>query len=112
MRDEERYDRHDDHMYGRGDDRGELTSFGQFLGGHSNVAAELGNDPSLATNREYLASHPELDEYLKAHPTVSHQLAQNPQAVMSSEWVQQSGGMGAKQPATPKDMQKEKPPNQ
>jgi len=99
-------------MYARGDDRGELNSFGRFLGGHSNVATELSNDPSLATNREYLASHPELDEYLKAHPTVSQQLAQNPQAVMSSDWVQQSGGMGAKQPATPKDRPKEKPPNQ
>ena len=81
--------------------RGELTSFGQFLGGHSNVAADLSNDPSLATNKEYLSSHPELDEYLKAHPAMSQQMSENPQAVMGSNWVQQgSGGFSAK-PASP-----------
>jgi hypothetical protein len=102
MRDEERYDRHDgDHdrdarMNVDERNRGELTSFGQFLGGHASVAAELSSDPSLATNKEYLASHPELDEYLKAHPAMSQQLAENPQAVMSSNWVQQRGGFSAK----------------
>jgi hypothetical protein len=109
MRDEERYDRHDgDHSRDRDRDarmsggdrdernRGELTSFGQFLGGHASVAAELSRDPTLANNKEYLASHPELDEYLKAHPTMSQQLAENPQAVMSSNWVQQGSGFSAK----------------
>ncbi len=102
MRDEDRYDRNDgdrdrdDRMIARGGDdrnRGELTGFGQFLGGHSGVAAELAKDPSLANNKEYLATHPELDEYLKAHPTMSQQLAANPQAVMSSSWVQQGSGI-------------------
>ncbi len=109
MRDEDRYDQGGDHnrygqMGARGGDernRGELTSFGQFLGGHSNVAADLSNDPSLATNKEYLSSHPELDEYLKAHPAMSQQMSENPQAVMGSNWVQQgSGGFSAK-PASP-----------
>ncbi len=110
MADEERYDHHDDQWsYRRGDERnrGELTGFGQFLGSHSNVAAELAKDPSLANNQEYVSSHPELDEYLKAHPTVSQQLAANPQEVMSSEWVQQGGGMSMKSSTMPK----EKPPN-
>jgi hypothetical protein len=83
--------------------RGELTGFGQFLGSHSNVAAELGKDPSLVNNQEYVASHPELDEYLKAHPAVSQQLAQNPQSVMSSEWVQQGGGMSMKSSTMPRE---------
>ena len=109
MRDENRYERTegDRDRYGRmgergGDERnrGELTNFGQFLGGHSSVAAELSNDPSLAANKEYLSSHPELDEYLKAHPAMSQQLSENPQAVMSSNWVQQGGGFSAK-PASP-----------
>jgi hypothetical protein len=97
MRDEERDDKRfpDDNRVstlGRDDrNRGELTSFGQFLGGHSNIAAELSGDPTLANNKEYLANHPELDEYLKAHPTMSQQLAENPQAVMTSNAVQQSG---------------------
>jgi hypothetical protein len=96
MRDEYRYDQ-SGKPYGQGNDRnGEMSSFGQFLGAHDNVAADLRADPSLGTNKEYLATHPELDEYLKAHPTVNQELAQNPQGVMSSEWVQKSGNFGAK----------------
>jgi len=99
MRDEERYDRDHDryatNSYGDRN-RGELASFGQFLGGHTNVASELSADPTLATNKEYLANHPELDEYLKAHPAVSQQLTANPQAVMSSNDVMQPSGVGAK----------------
>jgi hypothetical protein len=113
MRDEERYDRdHDRYAASNVGDRnrGELTSFGQFLGGHSNVASELANDPSLANNKEYLANHPELDEYLKAHPAMSQQLADNPQAVMSSNVVQQ-GGFGAK-PVGPTPRPKSAVPNQ
>jgi hypothetical protein len=96
MRDEDRYEhQHDQYNANAGNrderDRGELASFGQFLGGHSNVATDLSNDPSLANNKEYRANHPELDEYLNAHPTVSQQLAADPQAVMSSNWVQEGG---------------------
>ena len=98
MKDENRYDRTEgDRDHDRDDrNRGEFTSFGQFLGGHSNMAAELSADPTLATNKEYLASHPELDEYLKAHPAMSQQLAENPQAVLTSSQVQQGSGFTAK----------------
>jgi hypothetical protein len=99
MRQENRYDRHEDDRdrdrWSRMGDReghGELTSFGQFLGGHSNVAEQLSKDPSLANNKEYLANHPELAEYLKAHPAMTQQLSENPQAVMSSNWVLQGSG--------------------
>jgi hypothetical protein len=129
MRDEDRYeqtegdrdhdrdrdqDRDHDRVTARDRDnrnRGELTSFGQFLGGHTNVASELSADPTLATNKEYLATHPELDEYLKAHPAMSQQLAENPQGVMSSEPVQTSGGFGAK-PVGPTPRPKAATPNQ
>ena len=105
MRQENRYDRREDdrdrdhgistgdrgdrNRMGDPDGRGELTSFGQFLGGHSTVEEQLAKDPSLANNKEYLANHPELGEYLKAHPAVTQQLSENPQAVMSSNWVMQ-----------------------
>ncbi len=121
MRDEDRYARqeggHDRDARLSGGDRdernhGELTSFGQFLGGHARVAAELSSDPSLANNKEYLASHLELDEYLKAHPAMSQQLVENPQAVMSSNWVQQGSGFSAK-PVGPTPRPKQStPPNQ
>jgi hypothetical protein len=84
-----------------------LTNFGQFLGGHSSMAAQLSQDPSLANNKEYLANHPELAEYLKNHPTVTQQLAENPQAVMNSNLVQPNNNMGAKPPVP-----KVKPNNQ
>jgi hypothetical protein len=117
MRQEERYDRRegdrdrdrvstgmrdDRNRMGDPEGRGELTSFGQFLGGHSSVAEQLSKDPSLANNKEYLASHPELGEYLKSHPGMTAQLAQNPQAVMGSNWVQQGFSAGAKTTTSPK----------
>jgi hypothetical protein len=118
MQREERYDRREDGLRADRDNRmgdrdrgrdehGGLTNFGQFLGGHSNIAAQLSQDPSLANNKEYLANHPELAEYLKSHPTVTQQLAENPQAVMNSNWVQQNNNMGAKPPVP-----KAKPNNQ
>lgn len=109
MRRENRYDNRANNWDGRqhagedrkGDRQGELTSFGQFLGNHSAMAEQLSKDPSLANNKEYLANHPELDEYLKAHPAMTQQLAESPQTVMASNWVQQGATTGAR-PSTPK----------
>lgn len=107
MRDEDRYNRDGDQFGnnrmgadGRNDRDHELTGFGQFLGEHSRVAADLSNDPTLATNKEYLANHPELNDYLQAHPTVSAQLTANPQGVMNSTSVQSGSGFHA-QPVGP-----------
>jgi hypothetical protein len=96
MEAENRFDRReDDRDRDRFGDRdhGELTRFGQFLGGHSAMAQELSSNPSLANNKEYLANHPELGDYLKAHPAMTQQLTTNPQAVMSSNWVMQASGV-------------------
>jgi len=90
MRQERRFDRREDahnremsfHDHDR--DRGNVTSFGQFLGGHTAVAQQLSKDPSLANNKEFLASHPDLQDYLKSHPGVKDELAKNPQAAITS----------------------------
>lgn len=100
MRQEQRYDRREDATSYRDRDRdrdrmttnlgdrdrdgGEMSSFGEFLRGHSTVADQLSKDPTLANNKEFLASHPELQDYLKDHPGVQQQLTENPQAVMTS----------------------------
>ena len=93
MHDEERYDRREDNQranapanYGhdRDFDRREVSGFGEFLRGHSTTADALSNNPSLANNREFLETHPDLREYLQAHPVVQQQLSANPQAVMTS----------------------------
>jgi uncharacterized protein YlxP (DUF503 family) len=85
MQQEGRFDQREDRdraMAFPGRDRDDVASFGQFLGGHSDLAQQLSRDPSLANNKEFLASHRDLQEYLKTHPEVQHQLATNPQNVI------------------------------
>jgi hypothetical protein len=73
--------------------RGELANFGQFLGGHENIAQQISKNPSLVNNAEYMENHPELKAYLRAHPGVQEELKENPQAFMQS--VQQQAGKAA-----------------
>jgi hypothetical protein len=94
MQQEARYDRREDALDrdrredGINRDRDfthrESASFGEFLGGHSNIAHQLSKDPSLATNHEYLENHPELQQYLNAHPEVREKLQANPQGFVNS----------------------------
>ncbi|MFZ1917034.1 MAG: hypothetical protein WAU58_05640 [Terriglobales bacterium] len=86
MRAEDRYDRREDAgaPHDRDRDRRDLGGFGDFLRGHSAMADQLTKDPTLANNREYLESHPDLRDYLKDHPEVQQQLLKNPQGVMTS----------------------------
>ncbi len=83
---EQNFDRREDSNFQRDRDvtGGELGSFHEFMEGHSNIAGELSKNPSLANNKEYLESHPELREYLKAHPQVHEELSENPQSFLKS----------------------------
>ena len=83
---EQNFDRREDSNFQRDRDvtGGELGSFHEFMEGHSNIAGELSKNPSLANNKEYLESHPELREYLKAHPEVHEELSENPQRFLKS----------------------------
>ena len=105
MRDAERFDHHDDFNVARNrNGGGELSSFNQFLEGHSNIAGELSRNPSLANNQEYLESHPELQAYLQANPQVHEQLNQNPQVfVQSAQQLNTHGTVNVE--ATPKPKQ-------
>ncbi len=93
MRQEQRFDRAEDNGVRRDHDvtRGELSSFHDFLEGHSNIAGELSKNPSLATNEEYLENHPALRSYLQANPKVHEELGENPQSFVKSaqqfEWT-------------------------
>jgi hypothetical protein len=89
MHDEERYDARRDDPRGYPDrdrdfDRREVSNFGEFLRGHTTTADALTNDPTLANNREFLETHPDLRDYLQAHPQMQQQLSADPQAVMTS----------------------------
>lgn len=100
MRQERRFDRHED-MRGEHDTtEAELASFGQFLGSHSSVAEQLSKDPSLAKNEEYRVNHPELQQYLSAHPRVQEELTENPQAFVKS--AQQLNNTKQPPPTAPK----------
>ena len=82
MHQEEAFDRREDsHMHGDRDvTRGELASFGEFMGSHDRIADELSRNPGLANNQEYLENHPDLRNYLNAHPQVHEELSENPQS--------------------------------
>ncbi len=57
-----------------------------YLDEHPEVAAQLGRDPRLVDNPQFLATHPGLDEYFKNHPEVRQDLQQHPYRFMSDEW--------------------------
>jgi phage-related protein len=86
MHQEQRFDRHEDFNTHRDRDvtGGELSTFNEFMEGHSNIAGELSKNPSLANNQEYLENHPALNDYLKAHPQVHQELSENPQTFLQS----------------------------
>jgi hypothetical protein len=61
-----------------------LASFGQFLGGHSDVARQVSKDPSLVKNDDFVKNHPELRDFLNAHPGMREEMKQNPQSFVKS----------------------------
>ena len=70
------------------------ASFGSFLGTHTSIAQQLSSNPSLANDRAYLASHPELQSYLSSHPEVRSELQQNPQGFVKAAQSYNSGTTG------------------
>jgi hypothetical protein len=106
MREENRYDRREDRQDGDrhdGDrDRGQLSSFHNFLEGHSAIAAEIAKNPTLATNDEYLQNHTELQAYLQANPEIKQQLSQNPQSFVKSAQGTTTPGTAPKTTGVPK----------
>jgi hypothetical protein len=87
MQQEARYARYDNRENGMDRDASShrpVASFGEFLGGHSEISQRLSEDPSLVKNQEYMENHPELQEYLNAHPEVKQELMANPQSFVKS----------------------------
>src|SRR5580658_5832530 len=87
MQQEARYARYDNRENGMDRDamsHRQAASFGEFLGGHSEISQRLSEDPTLAKNQEYLENHPELQQYLSSHPDVNKELMANPQSFVKS----------------------------
>ena len=57
-----------------------------YLDEHPEVAQQLGHEPRLADNPQFLATHPGLDSYLAAHPGVRTELQAHPDRFMTDEW--------------------------
>ncbi len=87
MQQEARYAHYDNRENGMDRDaisHRQAASFGEFLGGHTEISQRLSEDPTLVKNQEYLENHPELQQYLSAHPDVKQQLMANPQTFVKS----------------------------
>jgi hypothetical protein len=91
MRQEDRYDRDSNLRDGdtggqnRGADRRDLAEFDRFLDGHREIAEQVRKDPSLLDKREFVQSHPALQDFLRDNPGVRDQLRQDPNVFMRQE---------------------------
>lgn len=86
---EARSDNHEGAMdrdgLGKDMDRDDIhRHFGEFLGGHADIAQQLSRNPSLVKNQDFVNSHPELKDYLNANPGVRDQLMANPDTFVKS----------------------------
>jgi hypothetical protein len=57
-----------------------------YLDEHPGVARQLGQNPGLVNNPQFMASHPGLREYFENHPGVRTDLRQHPDRFMNDEW--------------------------
>ena len=108
---ENRFDRTE---AGRGDADMGHRQFGEFLGGHSDIARDLDRDASLVKRDEYMHSHPELVAYLNQHSEVREQLMADPEGFCRSSRQFTSSKPPATNPAgngstAPSGQQKPKP---
>jgi hypothetical protein len=75
-----------------------------YLDEHPEVAQQLGHDPRLVDNPQFLANHPGLDEYFKNHPEVRSDLQNHPDRFMAREhYYDNHGGWNGAQPLATTD---------
>jgi phage-related protein len=80
-----------------------VSSFNEFLEHHGNIASDLSKNPSLATNEDYVETHPALRQYLQANPKVRQELSANPQSFVKSAQTFEAAPKGSpKLPSDPK----------
>jgi hypothetical protein len=86
MHQEERFDRREDSMRGDADvTRAELSNMRRFMDSHPELAEQLRKNPSLVDNKEFVESHPALQQFLASHPGVREEYRENPTAFMNQE---------------------------
>ena len=65
-----------------------------YLDKHPEVAGQLGRDPRLVDNPQFLATHPGLDDYFKNHPEIREELQNHPDRFMAREHYYENHGEG------------------
>lgn len=65
--------------------RREVAVFDNFTDSHPELAGQLQKDPSLVNNREFVDSHPALQQFLQEHPEVREEIKESPNAFMHRE---------------------------
>jgi hypothetical protein len=111
MQEEARYDRREDGMDRDRDGRRmdfnhdvnhdvAHRHFGEFLGGHADIAEQLSRNPSLVKDQNFMDGHPQLKEYLNSNPDVRENLMANPDGfVKASQQFGATNGQSVKPPA-------------
>ncbi len=84
MHREDRFDQRED-IRDRDVTRGELANMDRFMDNHPEIAEQLRKDPSLVDNKQFVSSHPALQEFLANHPGVREEYKENPNAFMNRE---------------------------
>jgi hypothetical protein len=74
--------------------RDHLARFGAFLGGHSNIAREVSENPDRVRDQQYVDSHGELKAYLHDNPDVREDLMANPSGFVKGAQQFNSGATG------------------
>jgi hypothetical protein len=85
MRQEERYDRREDHARDSDVTRTELANMDRFMDSHPEIAEQLRKDPSMVDDKKFVASHPALQQFLADHPGVREEYKENPNTFMHQE---------------------------
>jgi phage-related protein len=85
MHQEQRFDRREDQGRDRDVTRGELANMDHFMDSHPEIAEQLRKDPSLVNNKQFVQSHPDLQQFLADHPGVREEYKENPNAFMNQE---------------------------
>jgi hypothetical protein len=92
MRQEDRFDRTQNGN--RDFNRDHLASFGAFLGGHSDIARDVSENPDRVRDQQYVDSHTELKAYLHDNPDVSEDLMANPSGFIKGAQQFSNGATG------------------
>jgi hypothetical protein len=80
MRDEDRYENHEDRITGS-----ELANMDGFMDSHPEIAQQLEKDPSLVDNKKFVADHPAFQQFLASHPELAQAYEEHPNEFMQDE---------------------------